>query len=341
MVAWAQSSRRWFLAGTVGLLAVHVGSWYVAHGEGYTRAPVLLGWAVSFDLTVTASLIAYFAWVRRAGLPKVLVSATLLLALVLLSTVYPAEIAHRGAILLGGIELLLLAMLVRVGVRGFRRVRASAQTSMDGSQGEVPWVAPIRAECCALLGQRVGWVVANEVLLLAALFGRGLPRQEGYSHHRNAHWQAVVTGGVVLLAFEGIALHLVLAESWSSAGAWLVSALEFYGVLWLLGDLRALKAYRTQVSEEGIALRLGLRFDCRIPAHRILAVSRMNDGEDEEAFILRVAGRPNVLIALNEGVEVRTFWGGRPVVRALAVEVDDPETFVSDVSAISEGARTG
>src|SRR5689334_22631681 len=86
--------------------------------------------------------------------------------------------------------------------------------------------------------------------------------------HERSGWGSIVAGLVVLLFFEAIGMHL-LVSIWSWKIALLVDAADLYGIVWILGDYRALRLRPTLVSATTIELRHGLRWKATIARDNI------------------------------------------------------------------------
>src|SRR5205814_1279247 len=79
---------------------------------------------------------------------------------------------------------------------------------------------------------------------------------------------------LAMIGFESIGMHL-LVQIWSVKAAWIVTALDVYGALWLIGDYHALRLRPTYAKDGILHLRYGLRWNVEIPFDQIEAVGEI------------------------------------------------------------------
>jgi hypothetical protein len=131
-------------------------------------------------------------------------------------------------------------------------------------------------------------------------------------------------------AGELVALHFLLVR-WHPAAAWVHFALAAYGLIWLLGDYRAILRRPLEVSEEGLRLRCGIRWNGRVTWDQISGwevLSWRDDVPSEKDFrSLAVFGKPHYLLRLKEPVELTGPYGLRQKVSCLGLGVDDRQRF--------------
>src|SRR5207249_3536264 len=132
-------------------------------------------------------------------------------------------------------------------------------------------------------------------------------------------WVAIHSALVMCVVAEAVPLHFLLLR-WGAAAAATGAALHAYSILWLLGDLQALRLRPIRVENGMLLLRIGLRWEADIPLSEIAAVDRSGTG-----LKLGVLGTPNFLIRLKNPVELRGLLGLRRRSSELALQVDDPD----------------
>jgi hypothetical protein len=165
-------------------------------------------------------------------------------------------------------------------------------------------------------------LAANELAMLGlALFSwRSRPEPGTLSVHRRSGWTAVCVAVLFISLPETAGLHLLIAR-WSTSAAWVATALGAYGVVWLLGDLRALQLRGVTVSDGLLRIRIGVRREADVPLSSIAAIE---DGAAPGAERLAVLGAPVLTLRLREPIEVRPLFGKARRASALALQVDDP-----------------
>ena len=229
-------------------------------------------WGVTFDLTITIPLLYWF-FVVRPGHARPLTLATLFVVCTMVAALMIPRsqqfFLHDLKYLVALLEVVLVATLVR-------RIR----------RGE---------------GVVAGAVASEITILYYAFFGWGKRAEEVNGHavtfHERSGWGSIVACAIVLIAAEGIAAHLFLS-TWSTKAAWAWTALDLWGMAWLIGDYHALR----------------LRRSC-------LRIAMLDE--------------PRWLVTLREPVVVHGIMGIRKAVRALALRPDDDQ-FISAVRSASD-----
>lgn len=147
--------------------------------------------------------------------------------------------------------------------------------------------------------------------------------------HERSGWGTVVACIVILICFEGIGVHLFV-QQWSAKVAWTLTALDLYGILWLIGDYRALRLRPTLISPDRIELRHGRRFRATIQRDNIAAVENITDESQwkkKGTVKLALLEAPRYLIRLREPVEAELPAGIKRKIDAVAILPDDTAAF--------------
>jgi hypothetical protein len=259
----------------------------VLASRAYIGHPEAMSFAVAFDICLGLPFAWWLLVVRRGAAPM----RTMLRAAVV-SIGLCAFLLQRDLRLLavpfelGAILLVILAL---------RRGRAA-------EQGPV-----LRA-------------IASELSMLwYGLFSWPRRPPPGFTAYKRAGWVAIHSALVMCVVAEAIPLHFLLLR-WGAGAAAAGAALHAYSILWLLGDLQALRLRPIQVEGGVLHLRIGLRWEAEIPLSEIAAVERSGAG-----LKLGVLGTPNFLLRLKNPVELRGPLGLRRRSDSLALQVDDPD----------------
>jgi hypothetical protein len=172
---------------------------------------------------------------------------------------------------------------------------------------------------------RVAAIVNAEVAILAyALFCWRKKSQRDIEG-----WGAVVAAFLMLLVFESIGMHL-LVQHWNVKAAWIVTALDLYGILWLLGDYHALRLRPSFVRDGVLHVRHGLRWSADVALSNIAAVEPAPlDWKRKGILRLTLLDDPRFLIRLAEPVTVHGLAGIRRTVDTIAVNAHDAEAFAA------------
>ncbi len=130
-----------------------------------------------------------------------------------------------------------------------------------------------------------------------------------------------------VLAIETVGLHLML-HRWSPTAAWVATALDLYGLVFLTGFYRSLLARPHLLTPQTLTLRMGLLSELRIERAEIAAWSRPGALVNRKApgtwRMLTLGDGPQFLLEFNKPLRaVHLYSFTRQVTRA-AVSIDDP-----------------
>ncbi len=320
------------------LTVVYLVAMFVVQALPAAPRPGLVAAALTLDLTVLVPLLYYVLLVRRKRWPAISVAPVFLLSLGAASLLVPT--AHRGLLdamllLAAPVELLLLGFVglkVARTVRCFRAVEPAADVDVADR---------LQTSLRETLGHRLAAdAVASEAsLLYYALFSWRAPRpaglnQSAFTYHRKSGYDAVVAGILVAMLIEVIGLHL-LVQLWSPAAAWGLTALGGYGVLWLVGDARAMRLRPIRVAKDALLVRTGLRWTVRLPFAAIEAVwpaGKKTPSKKTPGYLGAVVwGAPRYLVTLREPVVAQGLYGIRRPVTTLGMAVDEPAAFEAEL----------
>jgi len=237
--------------------------------------------------------------------------------------------AHHQAlrvleILLIPLEVALLGSVVWRAARALRLSRSSIAGDPlhqlhSAARGALPW-------------DRAAEVFASEAALLYYAFGAWRTRPHApagacaFTQHRRSGHGGIVFALLVLMAAEGVVLHLLLAR-WSVIAAWVLTIASLYGALWLVADYRATVLRPVLVGADEVWIRAGLRWNARLPRSMITAVQRTPPAEKEECLQLTLLSTPTHWVAFAEPVSVQGPYGFRRRARVLGLTPDAPEEF--------------
>jgi len=172
-------------------------------------------------------------------------------------------------------------------------------------------------------------------LLYYALFSwRARPtdatKHGAFSYHKKNGYTTLLAGILVAMLIEMIVLHTLIGLG-VPGRAWVVTVLSLYGMLWLLGDWRAVCLRPILVEKDALIVRIGLRWTVQVPFVAIASVrpveaqppSRKTPGY-LKALLL---GIPPYLIALNHPIVAHGLYGRRKTITMIGLAVDDTVSF--------------
>lgn len=274
----------------------------VLRSHAFAANPDVAAWGVTFDLTITIPLLFWYFVVRprHAGplvLGTVFVVCTMLAALLLPRS--QQFFLHDLKYLVALLEVILIATAMR-------RI----------GRGEGRMAALVTSEAVILHYAIAGWWRKPEHV-------EGQP----ITFHERSGWGSIVACALVLIASEGIAAHLFLAQ-WNTKAAFAWTLLDIWGALWLVGDYHALRLRRSWLDDDALHLRVGMRWSATISLANIESIDAIREEREwKRRGVLRVAmlDEPRWLITLREPVVVNGIAGIRKEIQALALLPDDDQ----------------
>jgi hypothetical protein len=283
----------------------------VVRSQAFAQNPDVAAWGVTFDLTISLPLLYWFLVVRRGKATALTIVPVFLAGILLSSLLVPAAQQQFVRQLKWTVVPLLEVLVVVALVRHGRNSRAAEA------------------------------VLSEVTMLRYALFGWRKKPEKGVTFHERNGWGTIVVCILVLLAAEGVAMHLLLRR-WSVLGAWVWTGMELWGALWLIGDYQGLRVHRSTIDESTLCIRFGLRWRVDVPRDLIASVTPIQaEGEWKRKDVMKIAvlEDPRWLVTLREPVVVRGMMGLRRTVNALALLPDDEEWLSALRSGSSENGR--
>ena len=162
----------------------------------------------------------------------------------------------------------------------------------------------------------------------------------GFTFHTRSGWGAIAAGIAIAIAGEAIGVHMLIRQ-WSVIVAWILTALDVYGLVWLINDYRALNNSRTTIDAAGLHIRYGKRWVADVPLAAIESVERI-EGEWKKrpgAIKLAILDDPRLLIRLREPVQAIGLGVIKRQVDTIAALPDDLEGFEASLRKELEKVR--
>ena len=145
-------------------------------------------------------------------------------------------------------------------------------------------------------------------------------------------WGSIVACIVVLLLGESAGLHFLMLHWFGPLGAWCVSALDAYSILWIFGDYHALRLRPTLVREGVVHVRHGMRWALDVKISDIVSIERVqNESEWKRKGVLKLAlfDEPRYLLRLRDPLVAHGLAGITRTIDTVAIRPDDEERFRS------------
>ncbi len=313
----------------------------VVHRADFGLHPVLPT-AVAFDLLVGLPTLFYLCVVRRYRLPVSTVAAAFGAGLAfshwLLPSVELPVLAWAGRLAAVG-EI----AVVSYGLVRLRRVRQGYRAARYHS---ADFIDNLHAACQPVLGRLTGAVVTELAVFRYACLGAWAPPEAGateqaFSSHHKSGFVAVLATFAGLSLLEAAAAHLV-ASHWWPRGAWVLTGLSIYSVLWLLAHGQAVRCRPVLLTGTALVVRVGLVWRVAIVKKQLASVQAITEVPAAAPDTLNTARLlftpPNLLLTLAEPQRVHGPYGLHRTVRHLAIYVDDPAGLVQQLSVGSSSS---
>lgn len=296
----------------------------------------ILAIALTLDLVVVVPAAFHFLVARPRRWPPLSVAPIVLLSVLAAGRILPP--VHQQA--LRGVEVLLVPLeLALVAWIAWRATRAAGAVGRAvGSRDADPLEAIHDAALETLRQRRVAAVIATEVGMFRYLFaGRGARPHvpagaRGFTHHERSGHGGLVLAAVLLIGFEGIAVHALVAL-WSPLLAWVLTVGSAWTAIWLVADWRATVGRPVLVTADQVTFRAGLRWTLEVPRSAITGIDPRRPAAGIESLSLAFLSAPTHWILLSEPCVARGPYGLTRTTRAIGVAFDDAEAFAQAIRA--------
>ncbi len=122
---------------------------------------------------------------------------------------------------------------------------------------------------------------------------------------------------------------------WSVPVAWVVTGVTLYGMIWLLGDYKAIKHMPIRIDEIHLFIRIGVRSKVNIALSNIDTILSNVNEEEKESYkhlVLMTTVDANIYITLKEKIHIKGIFGSKKGVDKVALYVDEPRLFMDDIN---------
>jgi len=223
-----------------------------------------------------------------------------------------------------------IGLVAWIAVRTRRSLRSLRSTSGPGADDMLDRLRKVAREIVPMRGvsEAIGFEMA---VVYYSLFGwrrRRAPLDPAarvFTYHRTNGYGALGFALLIVTIAEAIPVHLLVTR-WSPRGAWLLTALAAYGMLWFLADFRATRLRPILLDDDILCLRTGLRWTVRIPRTHIVAIHKKAP-KGEPFLRATLPGTTPLWIELAEPVTAQGPYGKEKKAQWIAVAVDEAKAF--------------
>ena len=297
-----------------GSLAIVACAMVAFRSAVYAEHPDVLAWGFTFDLTLTIPLLYFLLVVRSGVASRSSAVIVFVVCLAVAARIVPhdqQQFLHQLRFIGAPLDVVSMWLVARRLARG----RGTGNGIVDR-------------------------VVASELAMvrygLLSWRKRDVP---GFTVHKRNDWATVAVCLAVAIVAESIGVHLLI-QHWSARVAWIVTALDLYGILWIAGDYHALRLLPTTIENGRLHLRYGMRWRADVDASNIRAI-RPAGTDWKRTGVLKVAmlDEPAFVVELHEPVIAHGLAGIRRTIDAIAILPDEPERFREQLHAALSSER--
>lgn len=300
---------------------------WLLRGTFYRDHPAIAGIGAGIDLMIAIPILFWLVIGRRASTIRKEIATIALLGMAVTLLIVPGAAVSAA-------RLVWLVELVLIGGVVWRLRSAIARSDRDQS---------LRMRIREIAREVIPFgpaadAVATEVALIAYAFS---PKRiievtdPGHRWKDTDSWAGVVIGLGIAIIAESIGIHLWLHQT-RPVLAWIVLALDLYGILWLAGDCRALSVSGAKIVDGVFVIDFGMRWRGRVPVSKIGGVERFTEDHDLD-LKLSLVEDPDVVLNLRDPVTFVAVYGIRKRVRSLGLRLEDWSELADELAGAGVG----
>ncbi|MBS1494982.1 MAG: hypothetical protein JST55_15840 [Bacteroidetes bacterium] len=283
--------------------------------------------AVTFDLTITLTLTYYFFIGRKYKLTPWTIIPVYIVSLIAANSIIPTSnhqfFSYFKELLIIP-ELFIIGLLfakIRIVIKEFRSINyittdfiEQLYRAIDKAVNSKIISSIFTTELSIVFYAATFWKNKKEVYLEQSF--STIHKKTGYS----VFWFVIILMTIV----ETFSLHIFIGK-YSNIAAWILTALSFYGVIFLTADFSAMVKRPIIITNDSIYLRSGMRWRVIIPLDKITSLQSIKNFKDDSKEYLNISAvkQPNALLITNKYVEVKGLYGITKHTTKIAFSIDD------------------
>ncbi len=312
----------------LGLISIQAACWFVLQNPSALHQSWITT-SVLFDLTLTAGGLFWFTMIRTGRLSRAALIPLLGLNILVARLLLPQDADNITQ------PLLILAGLAELGLALFTLTRLTQiRRDFRAASKEHPFEVALAQALQPHLPSKIPQWFALEVSLLR-YFVMGwwmkptIPDDaQTFTLHKDSGWTAIAMGFTFLILVEAIGGHLLLMQ-WNTTVATIHTILSLYGILWVIGDMHAIRLRPMWIKDNTLHVRVGLRWSAAIPLDHIQDAQRVNQApDDEDALDVALPMGKMVSLTLDRPTTIQGFFATQRHTTKLTVSLDEPEAFL-------------
>ena len=304
-------------------------SYLLIHSRLFMENPDILSFGLTFDMTISIPVLYYFL-ARKRKLPKVLLIPIFMLSLIAAALILPRDhrqfldlIKHAIFPLEAFITAYLILKITRV-VKEYKRLKPKSGLGFS----------VILKECLVkTIGHgKIPDILSTEIsMLYYGLFAWKRPKQpleNAFTAYKKNGYGSIVGALAFLSLTEVLAFHVFFMQI-SIIAAWIIFALNLYGIIFILADFNATRREPTYIEDEKLYINAGIRWKAVIPLKDIKSVELSNESSRGKQIIraMTILSSPNLVIVLEKTHRADGPYGIRKNFDKILLNLDEPQRF--------------
>ena len=304
-------------------------SYLLIHSRLFIENPEILSFGLTFDMTISIPILYYFL-ARKRKLPKALLIPIFMLSLIAAALILPRHhrqfldlIKHAIFPIEAFITAYFIFKITRV-VKEYKRLKPK------GGLG----FSVILKECLKkTIGHgKVPEILGTEIsMLYYGLFAWKRPKQTGenaFTAYKKSGYGSIVGGLAFLSLSEVLAFHVLFMQI-NTIAAWIIFALNLYGIIFILADFNACRREPTYMEDERLYINAGIRWKAVIPVKDIKSVELSNESLRGKQILraTTILSGPNLVIVLEKTHKADGPYGIRKNFDKILLNLDEPQRF--------------
>lgn len=305
-------------------------SYLVTHSRLFMRNPGILSFGLTFDLTISIPILYYFLLARKGKLPKALLIPICILSLVAASLILPRAY-HRFLdlikIAIFPLETFMISYLV------FKISRIRKEYKRLKPKGGPGFSVTLKECLVKTIGQgKIPGLLAMEIsIFYYGLLAWKRPKQTGeytFTAHKKSGYGSIVGGLAFVSLAEVLAFHVLFLQI-SSIAAWIILALNLYGILFIMADFNATRREPTYFEDEKLYINAGIRWRAVVPVKDIKSVELSKETLKGKQILktMTMLSGPNLALVLQKTHQADGPYGIRKKFDKVLLNLDEPQRF--------------
>ncbi|MDT8978878.1 hypothetical protein RQP50_21810 [Paenibacillus sp. chi10] len=174
----------------------------------------------------------------------------------------------------------------------------------------------------------------------------GKERGEAFSYHQHSQFKTMAVFLSILLIIEGVLFHF-LVQMWSELAAWILSAINIYGLFYLMALYKSAKYLPHLVVDNRIIIRCGYQNRIEVPLNNVAVIQKAKEismGEKipkDMHYAVIICDSPQYEIVLKEPIETKGLFGRTIPKRSVVFRCDNPEALLLKLNQGIQHANGG